>query len=199
MRTTRRAALFLESREPRISDWDLRQSILHAGQLNPLIYYGQQLLDGQRRLDTMLALHMSPRRAVLTDRIEAARTLWRVHPRRAYLLFADPDASPRSLAALFGCLPAHIPTTQQGRDYKRNRSPKATPKAARMPGLTVPREVYDAARTNCHQRGVSLSSMIRYHIYLLAGVEAPHPMKARDDETKNHNVRYHRVKRAADS
>ncbi len=171
-----RAELLPDSRQHRLSDWNLRQSLASIGQLSPVLYFREELIDGARRMKMMCMLDLEPKMRVIDDRIEAARTLWALHPARAYKRFAEPRSSSKALQALFNCNPRDIPTSRQAQDHKRSRHPVSSPSLARAPSVPIHRSVYEQAQAACKAHGVSVSSMLRYYLHELAGQPITHPV-----------------------
>ncbi len=141
-----------------------------------MLYFRDELIDGSRRMQLLCLLDIEPKMRVIVDRIEAARTLWALHPARAYKRFADPRSNTRALQALFNCNLSEIPTSRQVQDVGRPRHPVPSATLARAPSVPVHRRVYEKAQAACKEHGVSMSAMLRYYIHELAGETAPHPV-----------------------
>lgn len=169
MTAKRRAEVLPETNGHKWSDYALAESIRNNGVLVPVIWYDGQLIDGSRRLDVCGQLERECPSRTITDRVEAARVLWSMHPRRAYQRFAPKGwTSVSSLASLFGVRTIDIPTAEQVRDYLHARSRlRKTRECLRArnvrhtPPVQVDASVYVQAQAYCRREGITLSALLR--------------------------------------
>lgn len=176
-----RAEMLPDTVQKVLSDWDLRQSFVKVGQLSPVMFHRGELLDGARRLSILAGLQIDPTVVHIDDRIEAARTLWRVHPRRAYQKFAPVRGRIRvaELVILFGCNVSEIPSAREVANARRvSTRPKNSDVLASTPPVPVPRASYLRAKDACRKNGTSLSAMIRFMMHQCAGEDPPNPVDA---------------------
>ena len=175
-----RAALVPETLSPTLSDWELREDVRRYGLLQPLLRLGREVLDGRRRLDLCRTLRIQPIFLDVPTELDAAPLLWRRHPRRALERFGKPGMSRKQLAYLFGLSPSQIPTRDEVRDANKRRR-RGRDGIRCLGGLEVDSYIYDLARRNCRAHKVTLSGMVRYYIYQLAGVHPQHPLSAEEN------------------
>lgn len=173
MGLTEQAKVFPTHRETRFSDCELEQSLLKLGPQRPALVWEGEILDGNRRLNFCNKLGIELPFQEASDRFNAARSLYLVHPRRAFLIFAFEGIRRNQLAELFGVSPHQLPSAHQLRDARRTRSrgPKCTAETAVIGGIPIEREKLEQAKRICKARGVSFSAWIRERIEteLLAG------------------------------
>lgn len=166
-----RAVLLPESRVSRLSNWVLRERIRRNGQLVPVLYWRNELLDGERRLRLCDILHLEPVVVYADSEQDAARRLWEHHPRRAWERFVRERMHPRRIAWLFGCELSEIPTRFQLRDHlnreRRQRFVHGTERAA-LPGVVVARVELEKAHAACKANGTTLSAQLRQLVQQLA-------------------------------
>lgn len=151
------------------STQQLRQSLRLVGAKQVALYHCGELIDGRRRLKLAKSLRIEVPTIEIRSRIQAARELWRLHPRRAYELFAPQRARIIELATLFDCDPDEIPTSEQAwfKTRRRPRKIAGTDRGA-TPVVLVDRAQLKAAQAVCKQRGISMSAAIRGLVEYLA-------------------------------
>lgn len=147
----------------------LRESLRLVGPKHPAMYFAGECIDGRRRLELGEVLRITIPTVEIRDRIQAARELWLVHPRRAYELFAPRNATRNQLVALFGCEPGELPTVKAAwaRRRRRPRTVAGTERAV-TPVVQLPRELLEQAHAVCRARGISMSAAIRGLVEYLA-------------------------------
>lgn len=164
----RRAELLPLSKGHNWTDWQLRESALHTGPINPVLWHRGELLDGRRRLDVAAALGIDWPVLSIDDETTAARHLWLVHPRRAYVRFRPRGWTRRvQLCNLFGCALDEIPTALQVRDRHHARHRKRNTRRQAELGVThvTPVEVdavaYARAKQWAKDNGTTITALVR--------------------------------------
>lgn len=147
----------------------LRKSLRTVGPKFPALYFAGECIDGRRRLQLARSLRIDVPVLDIPTRLQAARELWVLHPRRAYELFAPPRARISELLFLFDCDASELPNpnTAWAKTRRGPRNVKGTSNAV-TPAVVVPRDLLRSAQAVCKSRGISMSAAIRGLVEYLA-------------------------------
>lgn len=162
------AVLFPVSIEARTSDYALEQSLRKIGSLRPALKWEGRIIDGSRRAKILERVDFQLQVRTFDDRIDAARALYQIHPRRAFLLFASPGMLRHDLAWLFGISKHELPTTKQLKLPSKPKHQRGGVQFYRdkafIGGIPIERDKLERAKKVCRERGVSFASWIRAQI-----------------------------------
>lgn len=167
MGLAQQAVCFPVSIEVEHSDWELDDSLRKIGLLRPILVWDGKVIDGRRRMDAARRITFEVRELQLPTRIDAARALYRIHPRRAFMEFAHPGISRTDLAYLFGVSKTALPTFRQLRVKSRQERGVAFYRGedtAFIGGIPIARRKLEAAKQACRERGISFSAWVRGQI-----------------------------------
>ena len=158
--------LFPESTERRWTDYALERSLRQIGPTSPALVWDKKIFDGRRKLDICERLGIKLPYLNVEDRWDAARRLYLVHPRRAFLAFAHEGIWRHDLANLFGVSAHELPSSHQLRDAKRTkgRGARCTEEKAVIGGISIERYKLEVAKELCQAQGISFSAWVRGQI-----------------------------------
>ena len=164
------AKLFPTDREVRFSDEELEQSLREVGPQRPAIVWEEEVLDGHRRWALCNKLQIELPCVEAPTRIHAARMLYVVHPRRAFLMFAHEGIRRKDLAYVLGVPVRKIPSAQQLRNARKiaGRGVKCTPEKAVLGGIPMARATLETTKSICAENGISVSALVREMIETVA-------------------------------